>query len=109
MKLKMKLKVALFALICTGLFSGLVQARTVLSGASTGATAEGVSYLNGSFKDWENNTTLVTSVGVYKIDLSVWLLDKLGTRAGRRDTPDGSPINVQLKFLNGKLQQVVIY
>lgn len=109
-ELKLKLKIALFALVCLGLFAGAIQARTAISEApSSGATAEGISYLNGAFKDWEDNETLVTSVGTYKIDLGVWLIDKLGTRSGRRDTTDGSPINVQLKFLQGKLQQVVIY
>ncbi len=109
MKIKLKLFVSLFILICIGLVSGPVQSVTVASGTSTGRTAEGVSYLYGSFKDWEDNQTLVTSVGVYKIDLSVMLVDKVGTRAGKRDTVDGSKINVRLKFLHKKLQQVVIY
>ena len=109
MKIKLKLFVAFFSLICIGLLSGPVQSMTTTSDTSTGKTAEGVSYLYGSFKDWENNQMLVTSVGVYKIHLGVRLIDKLGTRAGKRDTVDGSPINVQLKFLHKKLQQVVIY
>ncbi len=110
MKIKMKLLVTLFTLVCFGLLSGTVQSMTLSSSVPAEGNSNGTTYLDGSFQSWEDdNKTLVTSVGTYKITLGVSLLDKVGTRAGKRETADGSPIKVRLQFLNQKLKKVVIY